>query len=98
MCLLGNRLLAKELDDNCTKAEGSPLWNQFCQYQEELIEGVAALGTNLTTQVIKCDSYFESHNVSVVQGIRGLASGVFLGRNIKIVHIYLTIRSFSHLI
>lgn len=80
LCLLGNRLLAGELQDNCTKDEGSPVWQQFCKYQDELVEGVSALGANLTTQVIKCDSYFDSHNTSLVKGIRGLASGVFLGK------------------
>lgn len=28
-----------------------------------------------------CDSYFESHNTSIIKGIRGLASGVFLGKS-----------------
>lgn len=26
-----------------------------------------------------CDPYYETHNVSIVRGIKGLASGVFMG-------------------
>lgn len=30
-----------------------------------------------------CDPYFENNNVTLVQGIKGLASGVFMGKIIK---------------
>lgn len=79
MCMLGNRLLSDENSGNCTKEEGSPLWNLYCKYQDELVEGIGAIGANITNRVVKCDPYFESHNTSRVQGIKGLASGVFLG-------------------
>ncbi|EFX88997.1 hypothetical protein DAPPUDRAFT_41064 [Daphnia pulex] len=59
MCLLGNRLLSQENSGNCTKEEGSALWNLYCK-------------------AVKCDPYFLSHNTSLVPGIRGLASGVFM--------------------
>ncbi|XP_059352161.1 solute carrier family 12 member 4-like isoform X6 [Daphnia carinata] len=78
MCLLGNRLLSQEHSGNCTKEEGSALWNLYCKYQDELVEGVTTLGANLTSRVVKCDPYFLSHNTSLVPGIRGLASGVFI--------------------
>ena len=77
--MLGNRLLAQENTGNCTKEEGSPLWELFCKYQDELVEGVVGFGANLTRRVAKCDPYFEAHNTTLVPGIRGLASGVFLG-------------------
>lgn len=73
--MLGNRLLSEENTGNCTKEEGSPLWNLFCKYQDEIVDSVS----NLTARVAKCDPYFEAHNTSRIQGIRGLASGVFLG-------------------
>lgn len=79
MCLLGNRLLSEENSGNCTKEEGSALWNLYCKYQEDIVEGVSAIGANLTSRVVKCDPYFLSHNTSLVPGIRGLASGVFMG-------------------
>ncbi|KAI9564397.1 hypothetical protein GHT06_008136 [Daphnia sinensis] len=78
MCLLGNRLLSQEHSGNCTKEEGSALWNLYCKYQDELVEGVTTLGANLTNRMVKCDPYFVSHNTSLVPGIRGLASGVFM--------------------
>lgn len=81
--MLGNRLLSQDNTGNCTKEEGSPLWNLFCKYQDELAEGVSAIGANLTTRIAKCDPYFDMHNTSRVKGIRGLASGVFLGNSIK---------------
>lgn len=79
MCLLGNRLLSQENSGNCTKEEGSALWNLYCKYQDEIVEGVTNIGANLTSRVVKCDPYFLSHNTSLVPGIRGLASGVFMG-------------------
>ncbi|XP_045025861.1 solute carrier family 12 member 4 isoform X2 [Daphnia magna] len=78
MCLLGNRLLSQEHSGNCTKEEGSALWNLYCKYQDELVEGVTTIGANLTSRAVKCDPYFLSHNTSLVPGIRGLASGVFM--------------------
>jgi potassium/chloride transporter 4/5/6 len=79
MCLLGNRLLSQENSGNCTKEEGSALWNLYCKYTDEIVEGVSNIGANLTSRAVKCDPYFLSHNTSLVPGIHGLASGVFMG-------------------
>lgn len=32
-----------------------------------------------STQLMKCDPYYLENNATIVDGIRGLASGVFLG-------------------
>ena len=80
--MLGNRLLSDEHSGNCTKEEGSPLWELYCKYTDVLVDqlvGGGGGGINRTIQVARCDSYFESHNVTRIPGIRGLASGVFLG-------------------
>lgn len=79
MCLLGNRLLAEEGAGNCTKEEGSALWNTFCKYQEVVIDGLL----NSTVRVAQCDPYFEKSNVTRVPGIRGLASGVIMGNLLR---------------
>ncbi|XP_049831713.1 solute carrier family 12 member 6 isoform X1 [Schistocerca gregaria] len=64
MCVLGKRLL-KDIDiQDCNKTVNGPLYNIFC--------------TNSSTGEVTCDPYFEENNVSKVQGIKGLASGVFL--------------------
>lgn len=64
MCVLGKRLL-KDIDiSNCTKAVGSPLYNTFC---------------NSSLASATCDPYFKQNNLTVVNGIKGLASGVFFG-------------------
>jgi len=48
---------------------------------DQLVGGSGAgAGNNRTIQVARCDPYFESHNVTLIPGIRGLASGVFLGK------------------
>ena len=83
--MLGNRLLSDENSGNCTKEEGSPLWNLYCQYTDVMVDQLvggsgAGAGNNRTIQVARCDPYFESHNVTLIPGIRGLASGVFLGK------------------
>ena len=67
MCFLGNRLLKEEHSGNCTKEEGSPLWNLFCSL-------------NNRTLVYECDPYFEAHSTSMVRGVKGLQSGVFFGK------------------
>lgn len=64
LCKLGNRLLQLDGSGNCTKERGSPLYEQFCVVQNEFDGGV-------------CDDYFMRHNVSKVQGIKGMSSGVF---------------------
>lgn len=63
MCVLGTRLIQEDGAGNCTKDPGSALWNQFCRPHD--FNGIV------------CDEYFEKHNTTVVQGIKGLSSGVF---------------------
>lgn len=88
MCVLGNRLLSEEHSGNCTKEEGSPLWNLYCNYTDVVVEGLGG-GINRTVKMPQCDSYFESHNTTLVKGIPGLASGAFLG----ITHVVSTLTS-----
>ncbi|XP_043672366.1 solute carrier family 12 member 4 isoform X2 [Vespula pensylvanica] len=66
MCILGKRLL-KDLDvlTQCNKNPGGHLYNVYCHNV-----------TNTTTT--KCDPYYLESNVTIINGIRGLASGVFL--------------------
>ncbi|XP_035732735.1 solute carrier family 12 member 6-like isoform X6 [Vespa mandarinia] len=66
MCILGKRLL-KDLDvlTQCNKNTGGYLHNVYCHNI-----------TNTTTT--KCDPYYLESNVTIINGIRGLASGVFL--------------------
>ncbi|KAF7397218.1 hypothetical protein HZH68_008440 [Vespula germanica] len=72
MCILGKRLL-KDLDvlTQCNKNPGGHLYNVYCHNV-----------TNTTTT--KCDPYYLESNVTIINGIRGLASGVFLDfRNVS---------------
>ncbi|XP_010642356.1 solute carrier family 12 member 7 [Fukomys damarensis] len=70
VCLLGNRTLAKRSFDTCAKvhmvnnaSEGTMLWGLFC---------------NGSSPSAACDPYFMQNNVTEIQGIPGVASGVFL--------------------
>ncbi|XP_005407092.1 PREDICTED: solute carrier family 12 member 7 isoform X2 [Chinchilla lanigera] len=72
VCLLGNRTLAKRSFDTCAKVHmvnnGSTmvttaLWGLFC---------------NGSSPSAACDQYFMQNNVTEIQGIPGVASGVFL--------------------
>ncbi|XP_055003434.1 solute carrier family 12 member 7 isoform X1 [Sorex araneus] len=70
VCLLGNRTLARRDFEACTKvlagSNGSApaaLWRLFCN------------GSALSAS---CDEYFIQNNVSEIQGIPGVASGVLL--------------------
>ncbi|KAF4517815.1 hypothetical protein B566_EDAN003020 [Ephemera danica] len=62
MCVLGERLLKDIPKENCTKDIGSPIYNVFC--------------ANASTMT-NCDPYFEQNNLTLVRGIKGIASGVF---------------------
>lgn len=75
MCVLGERLLKDIPLENCTKDIGSPLYDVFC--------------TN-ATYASGCDPYFDKNNVTMVRGIKGLASGVFFGKQ-RCEHIVLFI-------
>ncbi|GLH09731.1 Bumetanide-sensitive sodium-(potassium)-chloride cotransporter [Gryllus bimaculatus] len=67
MCVLGKRLLKDIHIDDCKKDPYSPLFNIFCSNSTD---------PNDPSPV--CDPYFVNNNVSIVQGIKGLASGVLL--------------------
>lgn len=71
VCLLGNRTLSRRGFDVCAKVytanNGSvttALWSIFC---------------NGSMDSASCDQYFLHNNVTEIQGIPGVASGVLLG-------------------
>lgn len=77
VCLLGNRTLIWKTFDVCSKtvetANGTvttQLWRMFCD----------SPFLNAT-----CDKYFTSNNVTQIQGIPGVASGILSGWFIRIV-------------
>lgn len=63
--MLGNRLL-KDINvfTDCNKNVSGALHKIYC---------------GNSTQLSKCDPYYLENNVTIHNGIRGLASGVFLG-------------------
>nr|XP_030712368.1 solute carrier family 12 member 7 isoform X1 [Globicephala melas] len=70
VCLLGNRTLSRRSFDVCAKVHATSngsvttaLWGLFC---------------NGSTASISCDQYFAQNNVTEVQGIPGVVSGVLL--------------------
>jgi hypothetical protein len=74
VCLLGNRTLQNLNFDKCLKTEevgnqtvGTALWALFCG-------GSRALNAS-------CNEYFVLNNVTMIQGIPGLTSGVISGQN-----------------
>uniref|UniRef100_A0A672IK64 Solute carrier family 12 member 4-like n=1 Tax=Salarias fasciatus TaxID=181472 RepID=A0A672IK64_SALFA len=69
ICMLGNRTLVRDLFDVCAKTvvngnitEPSQLWERFC------VPG------NMSSA--QCDDYFIQNNVTEIQGIPGLSSGI----------------------
>ncbi|XP_066511202.1 solute carrier family 12 member 4-like [Hoplias malabaricus] len=69
ICMLGNRTLARDLFDVCGKMEvngnetvPTKLWRNFC--------------TSENVSSAHCDEYFAQNNVTEIQGIPGLASGI----------------------
>ncbi|XP_076638687.1 solute carrier family 12 member kcc isoform X5 [Colletes latitarsis] len=66
MCVLGRRLL-KDIDvlADCNKNVSGVLHRLYCE-------------SNSTLLPHKCDPYYEQNNLTIINGIRGLASGVFL--------------------
>ncbi|EPY74122.1 solute carrier family 12 member 7-like protein, partial [Camelus ferus] len=70
VCLLGNRTLSRRGFDVCAKVQAAnngsmatALWGLFC---------------NSSTASTSCDQYFLQNNVTEIQGIPGVASGVLL--------------------
>lgn len=71
VCLLGNRTLSRRSFDDCVKVHTtsngtrtSMLWGLFC---------------NGSADATACDDYFAQNNLTEIQGIPGVASGVLLG-------------------
>lgn len=71
VCLLGNRTLVSKSYDVCAKVMeianetvGTRLWRSFCDSDS----------LNAT-----CDDYFTNNNVTEIQGIPGVRSGVLAG-------------------
>ncbi|XP_049327051.1 solute carrier family 12 member 4 isoform X2 [Astyanax mexicanus] len=69
ICMLGNRTLARDLFDVCGKTEirgnetvPSKLWKNFC--------------TSENASSAHCDEYFAQNNITEIQGIPGMASGI----------------------
>ncbi|MCJ8747257.1 hypothetical protein PDJAM_G00151320 [Pangasius djambal] len=69
ICMLGNRTLVRDLFDVCAKTVlvgnetvPSKLWKNFCSSEN---------GSSF-----HCDEYFAQNNVTEIQGIPGLASGI----------------------
>uniref|UniRef100_A0AAQ5XK35 Solute carrier family 12 member 4 n=1 Tax=Amphiprion ocellaris TaxID=80972 RepID=A0AAQ5XK35_AMPOC len=72
ICMLGNRTLVRDRFDVCAKTVtqgnitvASQLWDRFC------------LPGNMSTA--QCDDYFIQNNVTEIQGIPGLSSGIIRG-------------------
>lgn len=72
--MLGNRTLVRDQFDVCSKTvlEGnvtvpSQLWRNFCS------------SGNMSSP--QCDDYFNQNNVTEIQGIPGLASGIIRGKD-----------------
>ena len=70
--MLGNRTLVRDLFDVCAKTvlvgnetEPTQLWKNFC-----------GQGNMSSSQ---CDDYFSLNNVTEIQGIPGMASGIIRG-------------------
>lgn len=75
--MLGNRTLQNHNFDRCLKTEvvanvsvTTKLWSLFCEGPE----------LNAT-----CDPYFANNNLTLMQGIPGLRSGVISGQNLPAV-------------
>lgn len=76
--MLGNRTLVRDRFDVCSKTVGtgnltapSQLWERFC------------LPGNMSMQ---CDEYFLQNNLTEIQGIPGLGSGIIRGKKKKKSH------------
>uniref|UniRef100_UPI00398F2A42 solute carrier family 12 member 4 isoform X2 n=1 Tax=Pristiophorus japonicus TaxID=55135 RepID=UPI00398F2A42 len=68
ICMLGNRTLSRNLFDVCAKTTvennltvTTKLWDLFCSHKN---------------QTDTCDEYFVQNNVTEIQGIPGVASGI----------------------
>ncbi len=72
--MLGNRTLVRDLFDVCGKTVvvgndtvPSQLWKNFCSSEN--------------SSSAHCDEYFLQNNVTEIQGIPGLASGIIKGKD-----------------
>uniref|UniRef100_A0A672M4M6 Solute carrier family 12 member 4 n=1 Tax=Sinocyclocheilus grahami TaxID=75366 RepID=A0A672M4M6_SINGR len=78
ICMLGNRTLVRDLFDVCGKTVvvgndtvPSQLWKNFCSSEN--------------SSSTHCDEYFLQNNVTEIQGIPGLASGIINGKDTYMV-------------
>eukprot|EP00095_Tigriopus_kingsejongensis_P012275 maker-scaffold577_size191314-snap-gene-0.33 protein:Tk12275 transcript:maker-scaffold577_size191314-snap-gene-0.33-mRNA-1 annotation:"solute carrier family 12 member 4 isoform x2" len=72
-CVVGSRLVKQV--DHCNKTFNGELFNMFCTLNETLGEVNSTVGLSKDDYI--CDEYFERNEPTVVQGIKGLRSGVF---------------------
>ncbi|XP_070491619.1 solute carrier family 12 member 4 isoform X4 [Chironomus tepperi] len=80
MCVIGKRLLKDIQIDNCTKEIDGILWKEFCVLQNNTKDRDFLRNPDayrLKEDNWNCDPYFQGNNISIVQGIKGLSSGVF---------------------
>lgn len=75
ICMLGNRTLVRDRFDVCATTElvgnetvHSKLWRNFCKSENG--------------STFHCDEYFAQNNLTEIQGIPGLASGIIRGRKV----------------
>lgn len=68
MCILGKRLLKDIEGQDCHKNVSGPLWNLYC---------------GNSTDGEDCEPYFHENKIIKTYGIKGLSSGVFLGKSYK---------------
>lgn len=71
MCVLGKRLLKVDQMSDCHKESNGSLYRQFCPENKTL----------------PCDPYWEKNDLAIVNGIKGLASGVIAGNIYSFIHI-----------
>lgn len=78
--MLGNRTLARDLFDVCGKTVvvgndtvPSQLWKNFCSSEN--------------SSSAHCDEYFLQNNVTEIQSIPGLASGIIKGKDTYGLHL-----------
>jgi len=80
ICLLGTRLLEAPPNMECVKDPilAPELWDQYCTILSNFTDYER---NDTSAEMYKCDEYFEQNELNITQGIKGMASGVFM-RNI----------------
>ena len=95
VCVVGTRIVKSV--ENCTKTFDSDLYHMFCTVDQARLDNLTAAagakvtGDETTTTIAppayteedyKCDEYYTKHEAKIVQGIKGLSSGIFY-ENVK---------------